>query len=147
MRYCSCEDGRLDRRGVKGMRETDRVLGHEPVRIAALLPQQHVRDVTVGLRALHQAAQLLLRELRIDVEQRDRVEGAVPEPLEGVMRRRWAHEVELLSVPLRDPTAPVPREDAACFGGDAASLFRVGALRSADGRSYLIEPAKRPCTK
>jgi len=134
----ACDHGRLDRPGEEGMVEADAGLGFEPLGVAAPLPEQHVRDVAVGLRALHEAAELLLAELRVDLEQRDRMEGAVPEPLERVMGRRRTDEVVAHPVPVGDAAAAIRGEDAARVRRDAMREIRV---------DYLIDPARSPCTK
>src|SRR5205807_1193799 len=56
---------RLDRRGIEGIGECDRVLAKRRV-VRALLPEEHVRDEAIGPSALHQAADFLFSELRID---------------------------------------------------------------------------------
>ena len=90
----------------------------------SLLPQQHVRDESVGLGALQQTAELLLGQLGIDVEQRDGVKGRVPEPLKRVRGGRRAHEVVAAPVPVRDAGLAVVRQDAARFGGDLLGVRR-----------------------
>src|SRR5262249_34231340 len=74
---------RLDRGGVKRISKNDRILG-EGVWMKFLLPQQHVRDEAVRLGALEQASNLLLGQLGIDTQQRDRVKARIPQPLKRV---------------------------------------------------------------
>jgi len=47
--------------------------------VRAFLPQDHVRDETVGLSTLNQAANLLLGEFGVNVEQGYCVEAHIPE--------------------------------------------------------------------
>src|SRR5438105_2193508 len=56
------------------------------------------------------------------MQQRDRVERAVPEPLERISRRRGAHEVVSLSCPRRDPALAVALEYSTRIGGDLAPI-------------------------
>ena len=117
------DDRRLDRGGEERVGQPDRLDLFEGDFVRALLPQDHVWDETVGLSTLHQATNLLLRELGIDVEQCDRVERAVPEPLERVGRGRGADEVITTPSPRRDATLPVAFEDAAGFGDDVHLFY------------------------
>ncbi len=136
----TCDHRRLDRRGIEGIGEGDRVLPKRRV-VRALFPEEHVRDEAIRPRALHQAADLLFGELRIDVQQRDRVERAVPEPLERISRRRWAHEVVPLSRPRRDPALPVALEYSTRIGGDFVPI-RAHARGLSDGqRGYDAKKA------
>ena len=112
----------LDRRGEERIGQPDRVLLLEPVRVRGLLPQQHVRHESVGPGPLDEAAELLLRELDVDVQQRDGMEGAVPEPLERVMGRRGADEVVALAVPFGDAALAIGGEDASGLGRHAVGI-------------------------
>ena len=129
------DDRRLDRPGIERTVQADARLRREPLGILAGVPQEHVPDVPIGLRSLHEAAQLLLREIGVDLQQRDRVEGAVPEPLKWVVRRRRAHEVVVHAVPFRGAGAPVGRQDATRFGGDAAGELGIDAAAFAHVRA------------
>jgi len=92
-----------------------------------------VGDEAVRLRTLHQAAQFLLRELGIDVQERDRVERAVPEPLKGVCARRGTDEVITTASPRRNTALPIAFEDAT----DGAEQ---PVYNSADGMFYVAIP-------
>src|SRR5438445_10957757 len=81
------DDRRLDRRGKERIGERDRVLAKRCL-MRALLPEKNVGDESIRLGALHQAADLLLRERWIDLHKGDRVARAVTEPLKGKARRR-----------------------------------------------------------
>src|SRR5207237_236759 len=118
------DDRWLDRRGKEGIRQPDRLNLSQRLLVSALLPQDHVRDETVGLSALHEATDLLLCELGVDVEQGDRVERAIPEPLKRIRPRRWADEVITTASPVRDTALPVAVEDPASLGDDAAVVRR-----------------------
>ena len=127
------DDRRLGRPGIERMREADRVLVLEPVQIAALLPEEHVRHEAVRLHALEQAGDLALRERRIDVEKRDGNEGGVPEPLERVGRRRRVRALVQLAVPRGDPRVVIPDEDPLGLGDDLVDLRLCDSHRTTSG--------------
>src|SRR5207249_11292182 len=134
------DDRRLDRRGKERIGERDRVLAKRCL-VRALLPEKHVGDESIRLGALHQAADLLLRERWIDLHKGDRVERTVPEPLKGIARRRRTHKVVAAAAPGRDPALAIAREYAARVGGDTLPVGGHARGLSGRTRAYVSKRA------
>ena len=65
---------------------------------------------------------LYVVHLHRDVDEGDGVKGAIPEPLKGVGRARWADEVVGLAIPAGDPGLAILRQHPAGIGGDRAGV-------------------------